>query len=202
MRRFVLASASPRRKALLEALGLRIEVVPSGADEVDEGARPEAIVIANARLKRDEVARRLDGPAIVIAADTLVFLGDAVLSKPETLEEARAMLRRLAGRTHHVVTGLAIAGTGTGAAVEGHETTAVTFRDLTGGEVDHFVHAVKPFDRAGAYTADGPGSLLIARFEGCYQNVLGLPIPRLDSLLRELGVSLFEEMDAERSVFL
>jgi septum formation protein len=202
VRRFVLASASPRRKALLEALGLRVEVMPSGADEVDEGARPDAIVTANARLKRDEVARRLNAPATVIAADTLVFLDGAVLSKPGTLEEARAMLRRLAGRTHHVVTGLAIADTAAGTAVEGHETTAVTFRELTGDEVSHFVHAVKPLDRAGAYTADGPGSLLIARFDGCYQNVLGLPVPRLDLLLRELGVSLFEEMDAERSVFL
>jgi septum formation protein len=100
------------------------------------------------------------------------------------------------------VTGVAVADTASGRACEGHETTGVTFRAVSEAEIGHFVHAVKPLDRAGAYTADGPGSLLVARFEGCYQNVLGLPVPRLDALLREVGVSLFEEMDADRSVFL
>jgi septum formation protein len=101
-----------------------------------------------------------------------------------------------------VVTGVAVADTGSGAAAEGSETTHVRFRDLSDEEIGHFVHAVNPVDRAGAYTVDGPGSLLVASYDGCYQNVLGLPIVRLDFLLRSIGHSLFDIMDGPRSTFL
>lgn len=201
MTRVVLASASPRRRALLEALGVEIEVVPSDADEV-AGTDPRETVLVNARAKRDAVAGRLEGAAIVIAADTEVFIDGTVLGKPGDLAEARAMLERLAGRTHHVLTGLSLFDTDSGRSAEGVETTDVTFRALTAGEIERFVSAVRPLDRAGAYTVDGPGSLLVAAYGGCYQNVLGLPVVRLDQLLRELGHSLFEWMNAERSVFL
>jgi len=198
----VLASESPRRYALLTALGIDVKVVAGGVDEVDEGAIPSEIVIANARAKRDYVASRLERPSLVVAADTLVFLDDRILSKPRDLDDARAMLRTLSGRTHEVVTGLAVVDTGSGLPVEGSETTRVTFRDLHDAEIAHFVHAVNPVDRAGAYTVDGPGSLLVAGYEGCYQNVLGLPIVRLDCLLRTIGHNLFEIMDGPRATFL
>jgi septum formation protein len=198
----VLASGSPRRRALLAALGLRFDVVPSGASEIDEGFSPAEIVVRNARMKRDDVAARLSSPAVVIAADTLVFLDEHILSKPRDLDDARAMLRRLSGRTHQVLTGVAVTDTATGAAAEGHEATDVTFCELSDEEIAHFVHAVNPIDRAGAYTVDGPGSLLVARYDGCYQNVLGLPMVRVDLLLRQIGYSLFTLMDADRSVFL
>ncbi|MBX7258129.1 MAG: Maf family protein [Candidatus Hydrogenedentes bacterium] len=202
MNRIVLASGSPRRRALLAALGLEFDIMASGAPEIDEGPSPAGIVIANARRKRDDIAQRLNTPALIIAADTLVFLDEHVLSKPVDLDEARAMLRRLSGRTHQVVTGVALLDTKTGAQAEGSETTDVTFRELSGDEIAHFVHAVNPVDRAGAYTVDGPGSLLVARYDGCYQNVLGLPMVRLDHLLREIGYNLFELMDGPKSVFL
>ena len=200
--RIVLASASPRRRALLSALGLDIEIIPSNAPEIDEGAIPASIVIENAKRKRDDVASRPAPPSLVIAADTLVFLDAHVLSKPRDLDDARAMLRRLSGKTHEVVTGLAVADTNSGRRIEGHESTKVTFGELSNVEIDHFVHAVKPLDRAGAYTVDGPGSLLVARYDGCYQNVLGLPIVRLQKLLLELGHDLFEMMEAPRAKFL
>ena len=200
--RIVLASGSPRRRALLAALGLQFEVRTSTVEEIDEGTSPERIVVDNARRKRDDVMRQLDGSTLVIAADTLVFLDDHVLSKPRDLDEARAMLRRLSGRTHDVITGLAIGDAAKGALIDGYERTGVTFRELTDAEIEHFVHAVKPLDRAGAYTVDGPGSLLVARYDGCYQNVLGLPMVRLSILLRELGYDLFEMMDGPRAVFL
>lgn len=202
MSRVVLASASPRRRALLAALGLQFEVIPSGAPEVDEGAVPVEVVEANARAKRDDVVKRIEGDALVIAADTLVFLDEHVLTKPGSHDDARAMLRRLSGRTHQVVTGIACADTGTGRRVQGSETTDVTFRNLSGEEIGRFVEIVQPLDRAGAYTVDGPGSLLVARYDGCYQNVLGLPIVRLDLLLRELGYDLFSQLDPKRAVFL
>lgn len=198
----VLASGSPRRRALLAALGVDFEVITSDAPEVDAGEVPAAIVEANARAKRDAVAARLSAPAVVIAADTLVFLDEQVLSKPADRDEAVAMLRRLSGNTHQVVTGLALRDTATGREAVGAETTDVTFRLLDDAEITRFVDTVNPLDRAGAYTVDGPGSLLVARYDGCYQNVLGLPITRLDKLLRSLGVHLFDLMQRDRAQFL
>jgi len=199
--RIVLASASPRRQALLAALGLAFEVIVSDAREIFEGT-PADIVVVNARAKRDDVVRWLDAPALVIAADTLVFLGEHVLGKPADSAEACAMLSRLSGNTHQVLTGISILDTHTGKSAEGFESTDVTFRALTHAEIQRFVHSVNPVDRAGAYTVDGPGSLLVARYAGCYQNVLGLPIVRLDLLLREIGYSLFDLMDPSRCTFL
>jgi septum formation protein len=201
MTRFILASASPRRRALLEALGIEIEVVPSVADETFEGS-PREMVALNARRKRDEVAARIQPPGIVIAADTLVFLEEQPLGKPADLDEARAMLRRLSGVTHEVMTGVAVVDTESGVSAEGVEVTRVTFCALQDAQIGTFVDAVHPLDRAGAYTVDGPGSLLVARYEGCYQNVLGLPMVCLDGLLQRLNCDLFRYIDKNRATFL
>ena len=198
----ILASASPRRRALLEALGMTVRVMPSDAPEYDAGGVPAAIVEANARAKRDTVLSAVTEPALVIAADTLVFLDEQPLSKPKDLDDARNMLRRLSGNTHQMVTGLAVMDTATGAGAVGSESTDVTFRSLTDAEIDCFVHAVRPLDRAGAYTVDGPGSLLVARYDGCYYNVLGLPLVRLDRMLRGIGHSLFDYVRPEHARFL
>ena len=201
--RIILASGSPRRRALLSDLGVTFEVITSQAEEVHEGTVPAAIVEANARAKRDDVATRLEGgPAVVIAADTLVFLEEHVLPKPADHAEAFRMLQQLSGNTHQVVTGLALVDTATGQTVEGSETTDVTFRNLSDAQIQRFIEVVNPVDRAGAYTVDGPGSLLVARYDGCYQNVLGFPMVRLDQLLHELGVDLATLMDPERARFL
>jgi len=173
----------------------------SDAEERLEGD-PAGMVIANARAKRDDVAGRVEPPAIVIAADTLVFLGERVLGKPAGQDEARKTLDALSGKTHRVVTGLSLLDKSSGRTAEGYEATDVTFRPLSAREIDQFVAAVNPVDRAGAYTVDGPGSLLIERYNGCYQNVLGFPIVRLDLLLRELGYSLFDFMNAGECQFL
>ena len=200
--KLVLASASPRRSALLAALGVDFEVMPSHAPEVDEGNSPEAIVKNNAAVKCREVAKRVAPGTVVIAADTLVFLDGAALSKPVDLDEARAMLRRLSGNTHQVMTGLAVQRAGQRDVITGVESTDVSFRQLSEVEMDRFVAVVQPLDRAGAYTVDGPGSLIVSRYHGCYQNVLGLPLVRLDSLLRRLGIFLFDRIRSEHAVFL
>lgn len=200
--RLVLASGSPRRRALLSALGVEFDVVTSGAEEIFDGPSPECIVIENARRKRDDAQARINEAAIVVAADTLVYLDRRPLGKPRDLGEAAEMLEALSGRTHTVVTGLALSDTRNGASAEGFSATDVTFRDLSPEEIAGFVEAVKPLDRAGAYTVDGPGSLLVSGYRGCYMNVLGLPITTLDDLLRELGVRLFERIRPDRAVFL
>ena len=199
--RIVLASASPRRRALLESLGLAIDVVASDADEHADGP-PLQVAIENACAKRDAVMVQTTAPAIVIAADTIVVVDDTILNKPADLAEARSMLRLLSGRSHDVVTGLAVGNTATRQRRETHAVTRVTFRDLSNAEIDAFVDAVKPLDRAGAYTVDGPGSLLVSRYEGCFYNVLGLPLVTLDDTLRALGVYLFQLTDAAKAVFL
>ncbi len=198
----VLASASPRRRSLLASIGIDFEVIVSYAEEVDEGASPTTLVEENACAKCEEVASRLAYPAVIISADTLVFCDGEVLSKPRDIEEARDMLRRLSGNTHQVITGIAVANTADGRKTRGSETTDVTFRPLTDEEIETFVHVVNPIDRAGAYTVDGPGSLLVSRYDGCYYNVLGLPIVRLDKLLRKVGVFLFQRINASQAKFL
>ena len=200
--RIVLASGSPRRRALLAALGLEFDVITSDADETLDGNSPQDIVQTNACIKRDDVAARVDGPAIVIAADTLVFLDGHVLAKPASADEARGMLARLSGKTHKVITGIAIVDTHTGKSVHDSERTAVTFRSLKEQEIDRFLEVVQPMDRAGAYTVDGPGSLLVVHYDGCYQNVLGLPIVKLDQLLRDFDITLFDHLDEKRATFL
>lgn len=201
MARWILASASPRRKALLEALGLVIEVRPTAAEELTEGA-PRELVLENARRKRDAAVRDNGDGAVIIAADTVVVHGGRVLGKPGGLDEARQMLAGLSGETHEVHTGVAVLDTGAGRSAEGHEVTGVTFRRLSPAMIEAFIAAVRPLDRAGAYTVDGPGSLLVERYEGCYQNVLGLPMARLDRVLETLDLSLFRHVDPGRAAFL
>lgn len=197
----VLASASPRRKALLEALGIETQVMRSGATETLDGT-PRDVVLFNAIAKRDDVADRIEQAAVVVAADTIVVLGKEILGKPADAGEAVSMLNRLSGRTHSVFTGVALVDSQSGRISEGIEETRVTFRELSQNEIEKFVDIVNPVDRAGAYTVDGPGSLLIDGYDGCYQNVLGLPIVLLDRLFRDIGDSLFDRMRAEHARFL
>jgi len=197
----VLASASPRRRALLEALGIEVSIQPSAVEETLDGA-PAEVALNNAVAKRDDIARKLSEPAIVIAADTIVVLEEEIMGKPRDLDEARDMLARLSGNTHEVLTGVAVANTHSGQEASGLERTAVTFRDLSPRDIDGFVETVRPLDRAGAYTVDGPGTLLVTRYEGCYQNVLGLPIVRLDTLLREVGDGLSPRVRGDKTRFL
>ncbi|HOJ34126.1 MAG TPA: Maf family protein [Candidatus Hydrogenedentes bacterium] len=201
MKRLVLASASPRRKALLAALGLVFDVLPADIEEQLIG-NPQDIAIQNAREKCEFACKQATEPAVVIAADTLVFLDSQILGKPKDLSEARRMLSFLSGKTHSVITGLAVGDLEKKQILTDYEITKVTFRVLSPKEIDVFVDVVNPLDRAGAYTVDGPGSLLVERYEGCFYNVLGLPIVRLDCLLKKLGMSLFDEMKAEDAKFL
>ncbi len=197
----VLASASPRRRALLEALGIRLTVQVSDAHESLDGM-PLDVAQRNAVDKRDDVSCGLSHPAMVIAADTIVVLDGQIMGKPANLDEARAVLARLSGKTHEVLTGVAVINTETGEKVAGIERTEVTFRTLSEDHIARFVDAVRPLDRAGAYTVDGPGSLLVARYNGCYQNVLGLPIVLLDTLLTQIGDGIFDRLRAKTARFL
>ena len=186
----ILASGSPRRRQLLEQVGLRGLVVR--ASDVDESVRPgltpaEMVEELSAR-KAAAVVREAPKDGLVLAADTVVALEGAVLGKPASPEEAARMLAALSGRTHQVYTGLTLAGPG--AVRTEHEVTAVTFRALSGAEIAAYVATGEPMDKAGAYGIQGLGALLVQRLEGDYFNVMGLPLCRLGRMLRAFGVEL------------
>lgn len=197
--RLVLASASPRRQALLRGLGLGFQVVPSGLEEpLVADVPPERLATRLARAKARAVAARLGPgePAVVLAADTLVVVEGAVLGKPADAAEARAMLRRMAGRTHAVVTGVAALATATGEELVEAVTTAVTMHPYGEEAIAAYVATGEPLDKAGAYAVQGLGARLVARVDGCYTNVVGLPVRTTARLLRALGIAVPEAVTA------
>jgi septum formation protein len=184
-RGLLLASASPRRREILERLGFEFEVVPTGVEE--NGVRCDdhaGFTVLVAGLKADE-ARRLRPASTIIAADTIVVLGERRLGKPADDAEAISMLRALSGRPHEVITGLAVIGRD-GARLTGAERTRVFFRDVTDGEIARYVETGEPFGKAGAYAIQGYAAPFIERIEGCYFNVVGLPVSLLFALLAKL----------------
>ena len=189
--KIILASASPRRAEVLRDAGIDFEAMSTGVDEACRpNETPEELVRrlaeAKARFAAAHAANR-DAPAIVVGADTEVVVDGLVLGKPASAEEARDILRRLSGRTHGVITGLVAIRLPDGTARAEQETTLVTFAPLTLQEIEDYVASGEPFDKAGAYAIQGRGSRFITRVEGCYFNVVGLPLARLYRILRELG---------------
>lgn len=177
MSRLVLASASPRRRALLAAAGVDVDVRPADVDETwFPGEAPRAYALRVAREK----ARAVDGDR-VLAADTVVALDGGVLGKPRDVEEARAMLAALSGREHHVYTAVVLRD----AHRERHRvvSTRVRFRPLQPRDLDWYVATGEPFDKAGGYGIQGHGGTLVDRLAGSYTNVVGLPLRETLSLL-------------------
>ena len=194
--RTVLASASPRRRELLEMLGAEnLVVLPAkGEESLPEHTSPDRIVEALALSKAREVAQIWGEKEehaeddVIIAADTIVWHCDRVFGKPHSLEEAFAMLKSLSGNTHEVYTGVAVLRNGQ--EVIGYERSAVTFRELSDREIWAYNDTGEPMDKAGAYGAQGIGSLFVRGIEGDFFNVMGLPLCRLGEMLKETGVQL------------
>ena len=190
MPRIVLASASPRRRDLLRQIGLEFEVIPADIEEDAVRWRdPGELVRKLALSKAEKVAASVRG-ALVVGADTIVLLDGEVLGKPRSREEARGMLGRLAGKEHQVFTGLAVVDTATGKRRVDHEETRVWMRPLGFDQIAAYVASGEPLDKAGAYAVQGLGAVLVERLEGCYFNVVGLPVPRLAKMLEEFGVKV------------
>jgi nucleoside triphosphate pyrophosphatase len=184
----VLASASPRRRWLLENLGVAFEVF---AVDVDERPRAGEAPAAFARRMAEEKAAgaRIERPHTwVLAADTVVALGDEPFGKPGDAAEAVSMLERLSGRRHVVYTGVTLLAPDGAVAVTEVIATQVTFRSLSPADVRRYVATGEPFDRAGAYAIQGEGAHLVARVDGSYTNVIGLPVPEVAEWLRERGI--------------
>lgn len=217
--RIILASSSPRRIELMKNLGLEFEVIPSNVDEsIDSNKTPAQMVIELAKKKGHAVydfviaksAPELSaspspsatesegkfgrGRLMVLSADTTVVLDQRLIGKPTSEDDARQMLRTLSGRVHDVFTGvtLLIKGPADKAPVEylSFEMSHVFFRHLTEGEINSYVATGEPMDKAGAYALQGIGSAFVQRVEGCFTNVIGLPIPLVVSMMRRAGITV------------
>jgi len=193
----VLVSASPRRQQLLKQIGVPFEVCPAGIDETlpDRVDDPEAFAIDMALRKIRAVAKEFPDRWL-LAADTLVLLGNKPLGKPQTREEAASMLRELSGQTHVVVTGLCLAKTDRKGRIrrclKAAETTFVTFRHLTEEEIAAYIATGEPMDKAGAYGIQGRAAVFATCILGCYYNVVGLPLAKLAMMLKETGIEVSE----------
>ncbi len=188
--RLILASSSPRRAQILRDAGLVFSIISSAVDETPiPGEAPGELVLRLANAKAELVAARSVGPAIVVAADTVVVLEGQILGKPRSTDDARHMLEKLSGHTHSVVTGVSLIRLPD---VERRcfvETTLVHFDRLSANEITRYLATDEPHDKAGAYAIQGRAGRYIPRIEGCYYNVVGLPLSRLLSELHELGWS-------------
>jgi septum formation protein len=186
----VLASASPRRRELLAGLGLPFEVMASQVDEARFAEQPAAaLATALALAKARDVAARLAPGAVVLGADTLVVLDGRPFGKPVSPADARRMLAALSGRAHEVVTGVAVVEAGTGREAGTAVVSRVMMRPYGAAEIDAYVATGEPLDKAGAYAVQGEGSRLVAGVQGCYRNVVGLPVTTVAGLLRDFGLA-------------
>ena len=189
--KLILASGSPRRAEILRNAGLSFEVQPAYVDEsLVSGERAEDYVLRLAKTKVQIVATtaaKNSGHAFIIGADTTVVCNGRVFGKPENPAEAREMLQALSGKTHEVCTGIAIVRTPDGLQASGIETTRVAFLPLSQDHLDAYIATGEPFDKAGGYGIQGVGGKFIPRIEGCYFNVMGLPLSRTWQMLRALG---------------
>ncbi len=186
--KLILASSSPRRAEILANAGLPFSVLSSAVDESPyPGETPAALVQRLANAKADLVTARAIGPAIMLAADTVVVLDDKILGKPSSIEDARHMLQQLSGRTHSVLTGVALVRLPDGERRQFIESTLVHFRPITDEELSSYLATEEPYDKAGAYAIQGQAGRYIPRIEGCYFNVVGLPLSRVLTELKGLG---------------
>eukprot|EP00048_Salpingoeca_helianthica_P004811 m.81221 g.81221 ORF g.81221 m.81221 type:complete len:211 (+) comp13358_c0_seq2:113-745(+) len=195
-RRIVLASGSPRRKELLEGIGLRIEVIPSTFPEnLDKAsfANPAEYVLENSKLKALEVQQRLRAadpastPFMIISADTVVVIDGEILEKPTSPEHAAAMLRRLSGRTHHVITGvtLVLCEDQASPLLQFSESTTVQFAALGDDLISAYVATREPMDKAGSYGIQGLAGTFVQRIDGDFYNVVGFPLHAFTAALAD-----------------
>ena len=181
--RLILASASPRRRELLAQLGIPFEVVVAEVTEHEDPRTDSRVMVAhNASLKADWVAQR-HPDAVVLGADTTVFLDGASINKPRDLDEARAMLRRLAGREHTVYTGIAVRRLSSGLKIDQGVSSQVEFKPFGDAVIEDYLRLVNTLDKAGAYSIQDQTDMIVAGFRGSFSNIMGLPMEATKQIL-------------------
>lgn len=190
--KWILASESPRRREILDGLGIKFSVDPSGICEPASkpGETPSKYALRIARLKAKKVAKRHKA-GFILSADTIVVLRNRILLKPENRADARGMLMNLSGRWHEVISGICILDCRTQRSYSASTASRVHFRRLSDAEIEWYLKTGEYRDKAGAYGIQGYASLFVDRIEGCYFNIVGFPITLFVQLCRKAGVDLF-----------
>ena len=192
--KFVLASASPARAALLKQIGLRFDVIPSRiCEENITSENPVEKVASLSRAKAQHVADCLRD-RVIIAADTVVVQDNVILGKPENPDAAKDMLGCLSGRWHKVVTGLTVLDASTSMSKSCHEVTRVRMKQLSSEAISAYVRSGEPLGKAGAYAIQGRGGVFVEGIEGCYFNVVGLPLAKLVNIFSDIGINIYDEI--------
>lgn len=196
MKQVILASASPRRREILEMLGFNVEVRPSECDENIQAASPEELVMKLSGLKCQDVAGKIvhmKGPAekIILGADTIVVSDKGILGKPSDEADAFRMLKILSGKAHTVFTGVTIIDIETGKKFTFAEHTEVIFYDITDEEIREYIGTGEPMDKAGAYGIQGRGAFLVKEIRGDFYTVMGLPAARVWHTLRSFNGEIY-----------
>ncbi|TAK59814.1 MAG: septum formation protein Maf [Bacteroidetes bacterium] len=189
----ILASASARRQHLLRQIGLQFKVVESGVDETFNATESVNENVERIAFEKAKAVGRNIGDGIIIGADTTVVLNGEILNKPLSFDEAVSMLSKLSGNTHLVYTGFCLYDKPSDASILAHEITKVTFRELANNEIEEYVRAGSPMDKAGAYgIQDDYGAVFVERIEGCYYNVVGFPLAKfylvMEKFQKQLGL--------------
>lgn len=188
----ILASKSPRRVEILEKIVKEFEVVESNFDEstIDFLGDVEEYVKDLAKSKAIEVSKRLNEKSIVIAADTVVFQNGRVLEKPKNEEDAFSMLSSLSGNTHKVYSGICVIDTYSDTVVTDYDCTEVKFSELNSRQIENYINSGEPMDKAGSYGIQGLGGAFVEKIEGCYYNVMGLPLNKLYKALKNYDITI------------
>ena len=191
--KFILASSSPRRQALLLRLQTPFNVILPDVDEsmIISDGNPETYCTTLAELKANDISQHYPSE-LVIGADTIVVLGDEILGKPTDKDAAEYMLQTLSGKTHHVYTGISLKWTEKNIHHQFAEITTVTFRNLDEKDISHYIQTCPPYDKAGAYGIQDWSAVFIEEIKGCYDNVVGFPISRFYQELKKLGINLLD----------
>ena len=193
MRKIILASSSPRRKELLELVGIPFNIHPSDViEKMDDDLEPSQIVEQLALQKAKDVAKYYD-EEIIIGADTIVVLQGQILGKPINEEDAFRILKQLQGKPHLVYSGIALIDSKTGRSQTNHQVTKVFMSSLTDEEILSYIQTKEPMDKAGAYGIQGIGAIFIEKIEGDYFNVVGLPLSLLNSFLKSFDVDVMAD---------
>lgn len=186
-KQFILGSSSPRRAELLRKAGINFEVVvPENINEEQVSADPVSHVLGLSRKKAESVAKRVED-SIILGADTIVVLDGEILGKPKDSDEAFKMLKKLSGMEHKVYTGISLVDKDKGRVLSGYQLTKVKFNQLKDKEIKGYIDTGEPLDKAGAYGIQGMGNFLVEKIEGDLDNVIGLPLRKLEELLIKIG---------------
>ena len=189
--KIVLASSSPRRQQMLKIIDIPFDIIVSRYEENNElNLKPSRIVMTHAKGKVEDVIPKVKS-GIIVGADTLVYKDSVIYGKPKNMTDAHRMLKELQGKIHYVYTALAIFDVEKKKWVVDYLKTKVSMRSLTKKEISRYFELISPLDKAGSYAIQEAGSIIIDRIEGCYYNVLGFPMSKLDEMLRQIGYSLF-----------